>query len=111
MYTTAGLMVQLALKNSQRPEDERGFMAMGSAGEDEPIEMAAEDEQQEKDEHPGEDEHPGKEERREKEVILDYDWTKSWVETKWVGYTIFFLKYEAERPVAAPATGVLRIKR
>eukprot|EP00435_Cladocopium_sp_Y103_P001653 s4424_g1.t1 len=48
----------------------------------------------------------------DRKVILDYDWTKTWVETKWVGYTIFFLKYEAERPMAAaPPTGVLRIKR
>eukprot|EP00435_Cladocopium_sp_Y103_P030023 s2994_g7.t1 len=47
----------------------------------------------------------------DRKVVLDYDWTKTWVETKWVGYTIFFLKYEAERPVAAPPTGVLRIKR
>eukprot|EP00435_Cladocopium_sp_Y103_P070601 s890_g35.t1 len=77
MYTTAGLMVQLALKNSQRPEGELGPIAMGSAGEEEPKEIAAEDEQQEKDEHPGEEERPEKEapkkerDRRRKERSRD----------------------------------------
>ena len=34
-----------------------------------------------------------------RKVILDYSWEEKWVEEKWVGYSVFMVKYDSERRV------------
>ena len=38
-------------------------------------------------------------EAEERKVILDYNWEAKWVEEKWVGYSVFMVKYDSERRV------------
>ena len=38
-------------------------------------------------------------EAEERKVILDYNWEEKWVEEKWVGYSVFLVKYDGERKV------------
>jgi len=38
----------------------------------------------------------------ERKVILDYSWDTKRVEEKWVGYTVFLVKYDVGRKVEKP---------